>query len=241
MTDPDARREVTAAFAEFAAVGEQPIIVHGGGPYIAKALEQEGLESRFVRGLRVTTKESINLIERELTLLNKYLSQAVGNAIGLTGRDAQLIKAEPFDAELGLVGRVTSINTDLLQSLLAQSITPVLTCLAASETGALLNVNADEVAGAVAGALKIPILFLSNVAGVLDNSEDKTSLLRELSAADIKKRIQDGRIAGGMIPKVEAALYALERGAAYAVIANGESAEAVRRAQALKGGTRIVA
>ena len=241
MTDLAARQAVANVFAALAAAGEQPVIVHGGGPYIGAALEQAGIESTFIRGLRVTSPESMVIVERELTLLNKRLSQSVGNAVGLTGRDAALIQAERFDADLGLVGRVTTVNTELIEKLLNAGVTPVLTCIAVDEAGDTLNVNADEVAGAVAGALQAPILFLSNVMGVLNDPNDKTSLLPKLSAAAIQERIADGRIAGGMIPKVEAALYALKRGAAYAVIASGETPEAVLEAQRLEGGTKIVA
>ena len=240
MTDPDVLQEVAGVFAELAAADRSPVIVHGGGPFIASALDEAGLPHRFERGLRVTTPESMVVIERVLTLLNKQLSQATGNAVGLTGRDAELVLAERLGGNLGLVGRVISVNRELLTALLGAGITPVLTCVAVDRSGSPLNVNADEVAGAVAGALGAPVLFLSNVPGVLDDSEDKTSLLSQLRADEVQARIADGRVSGGMIPKLEAALDALELGATRAVIASGETPDAVQNAANFEGGTTIL-
>jgi acetylglutamate kinase len=240
MTDPEVRRAVAKEIRRFADDGLEPIVVHGGGPFIKEALDKAGLEHHFVRGLRVTTPESMPVVEQVLTVLNKELSQEVGRAVGLTGRDANVLRAKTFDKALGLVGRMTTVNTELLTSLLAYSFIPVLACIAEDEKGgAVLNVNADEVAGAVAGALNIPVVFLTDVPGVLDDPVHKSSLLASLSAQDIQKRIADGRISGGMIPKVEAALYALSQGAAYAVIADGRDAKTLRRAVKGEAGTRI--
>ena len=240
MTSLELRRKVAAEIRALAGEGAAPVVVHGGGPFIKAALDGAGLEHSFIRGLRVTTVESLPVIEQVLTLLNKELAQEIGNAVGLTARDASVVKAECFDETLGFVGRVTGINVHLLNSLLTANLTPVIACLGENETGdGVLNVNADEIAGAAAGALGAPVIFLSNIAGVLDNSEDKTSLLRELSSTEISTRIADRRIAGGMIPKVEAALGALEQGARYAVIADGRVPEQLREAIEGRAGTRI--
>jgi acetylglutamate kinase len=241
MTDNSVRKEVAKEIRSLANEGFQPIVVHGGGPFIKAALDKAELEHSFVRGLRVTTAESLPVIEQVLTTLNKELSQEIGNAVGLTGRDAGVVGAKAFDDSLGFVGRIISVNKTLLSVLLAGNIIPVLACVAENETGDdVLNVNADEVAGAVAGALEIPVVFLTDIAGVLDDPSDKTSLLRELSSSDIETRIADGRISGGMIPKVESALDALKQGAAYAVIADGRDAATLRGAIAGRAGTRIV-
>jgi acetylglutamate kinase len=243
MTDITIRQEVAREIRALANEGLQPIVVHGGGPFIKTALDKAGLEHHFVRGLRVTSAESLPIIEQVLTLLNKELAQEIGNAIGLTGRDAGVVQAETFDASLGLVGKITEVNKKLLTSLLSVNITPVLTCLAEdagmNKNQGVLNVNADEVAGAIAGALEIPIIFLTDIAGVLDTPHDQGSLLAALDSSDIRQRIQDGRISGGMIPKVEAALDALNQGASYAVIADGRSAATLRQAIAGKAGTRV--
>jgi acetylglutamate kinase len=240
MTDNKVRKEVAKEIHALADEGFQPIVVHGGGPFIKAALDKANLEHHFVRGLRVTTPESLPVIEQVLTMLNKELAQEIGEAVGLTGRDSGVVRAKPFDEALGLVGRISSINKTLLISLLNAKVTPVLACIAGNETtNGVLNVNADEVAGAVAGALGIPVIFLTDIAGVLDEPSDKTSLLSELSQHDIQTRIADGRISGGMIPKVEAALDALNQGAAYAVIADGRDAATLRQAIEGRAGTRV--
>ena len=242
MTEPAARRAVLGELGRLAREGSAPVVVHGGGPFIAQALDAAGLEHRFVRGLRVTTPESLAVVERVLTLLGKELAQGIGDALGLTGRDAGVLRARTFDPELGRVGRMSSVRTEVLSELLALRLTPVLACLAEDEaSGGMLNVNADEVAGAVAGALHCPVVFLTNVSGVLDDPSDPSSLLRSLSHEEVSARIGDGRIQGGMIPKVEGALQALERGASYAVIADGRDAATLRQAVLGQSGTRVLA
>jgi acetylglutamate kinase len=240
MTDNNVRKEVALGIRALAEEGLQPIVVHGGGPFIKAALDEAKLEHHFVRGLRVTTAESLPIVEQVLTMLNKELAQEIGHAVGLTGRDASVLQAKTFDDSLGFVGKITSVNKIVLSALLAANITPVLACIAEDETHhGVLNVNADEVAGAVAGALEIPVIFLTDIAGVLGDPKDKTSLLKELSSSNIQARIADGRISGGMIPKVESALDALTQGAAYAVIADGRGAATLREAIAGQAGTRI--
>ena len=241
MIDLAARRAVAREIGMLAQDGLEPVVVHGGGPAIKAALDAAGLEHRFIRGLRVTSAESLPLVERALTLLNKELAQDIGRAVGLTGRDAQVLRARTFDETLGFVGKMTDVNASLLESLLAARITPVLACLAENETGdGVLNVNADDVAGAVAGALTAPVVFLTDVNGVRDNPEDPASLLTALAKNEAKRRIEDGRISGGMIPKVEAALSALSQGATYAVIADGRFPEKLRVAIQGETGTRLM-
>ena len=250
MTEPNVRREVASALRALAQKGEEPVVVHGGGPFIAEALKKAGLESSFVRGLRVTTAESLPVVEAALTGLGKVLAQEIGEhtsfAVGLTGRDSSLLVARPLDPALGFVGEMVRVNRTFLEALLSVNITPVIACLAEKEGGGgvekgVLNVNADSVAGAVAGALGAPVVFLTDVPGVLNDARDPASLLPELSAADIEERIRDGRIAGGMIPKVEAALEALARGAAFAVIADGRRGAGLERALSGDAGTRVYA
>ncbi|MBX3145119.1 MAG: acetylglutamate kinase [Trueperaceae bacterium] len=238
MTDLATRRLMAQRIRALAAESEPPVLVHGGGPFIQAALDAAGLEHRFVRGLRVTSPESLEVIERELTVLGKRLAHEIGPAVALTGRDAGLLVAEVASAELGRVGHMHSVEPQVLLTLRSAGLVPVVACLAADPDGGLLNVNADEVAGAVAAALDEGALFLTNVPGVLDDPADPGSLLRSLSAAEAKERISDGRISGGMIPKVEAALSALEVGAPFAVIADGRDPAGVDEALA-GGGTRL--
>ena len=241
MTDVVLRKEVAREISRLRSEGSSPVVVHGGGPFIKAALATANIESEFVRGLRVTDEQSLPIVEQTLTYLNKQLSQEIGNAIGLSGRDADVVVAKQAqNGELGFVGEVIQVNEALLVALLNQSLIPVIACIAANETGeGVYNVNADSVAGAVAGTLQSPVIFLSDIPGVLDNPEDKTSLLPELSQNDIAERIADGRIAGGMIPKVEAATDALKKGAAFAVIADGRKAQSIGEVLQGTAGTRI--
>jgi acetylglutamate kinase len=240
MTDDLERAQVLADVRSLRAADGRPVLVHGGGPYIERALQEANVQSRFVRGLRVTTPEALVQVERALTLLGKRLAAELGDAVGLTGRDAQLLVAERFDADLGEVGRMVRVRRELLEALLAQRFTPVVACLATDEEGAPLNVNADDVAAAVAAALGAPCVFLTNVPGVLDDPADPGSRIPRLARKDALARIADGRIAGGMIPKVEAALAALERGAPSAVIADGRAAGELPLVQEGRAGTRLV-
>lgn len=238
MTDPQTRRAMARAIHNLKA--QQPIVVHGGGPVIKAALDHAKLEHRFVDGLRVTTAASLPVIEQALTILNKKLAQEIGDAVGLTGRDASVVQASLKDEQLGFVGSVCKVNTSLIELLIKHNLIPVLACIAANEKAdGVLNVNADEVAGSVAGALKIASIFLSNVAGVHDDPNDPKTLQTELHRADILERINDGRISGGMIPKVMAALEALNKGATYAVIADGRNPELLSQAITGKIGTRV--
>ncbi len=239
MTDDRDRARVLADVRTLRAADGRTVLVHGGGPYIEQALNEAGVESRFVRGLRVTTPEALGPVERALTMLGKRLAAELGDAVGLTGRDAQLLVAERVDPDLGEVGRIVRVRRDLLEALVAHRLTPVVACLALDADGAPLNVNADDVAGAVSASLGAPCIFLTNVAGVLDDPADPESRLARLTRADAVARIADGRIAGGMIPKVEAALAALERGAPAAIIADGRVAGELPRVQAGDAGTRL--
>ncbi len=218
------------------------VLVHGGGPRIAAALERMGFETRFKDGLRVTPPEQMEVVEQVLTHVGKELAHGLSRhgrpAVGLSGRDARLLAAELMDPELGRVGRMTSVNTSLLFALLNRHLTPVVSPIAVGTDGPL-NVNADEVAAAVAGCLGEPLVYFTDVPGVLTDPDDPKSRLPLLPGDRAEALIADGTISGGMIPKVRAALLALEFGAPWAVIAPGE-AGGLQRLLAGKMGTRIV-
>jgi len=243
MTDRDTRAAVAAGVRGLASAGVPPVLVHGGGPNIAAALDAQGIEHRFVRGLRVTNDAAMEVVETVLTMLGKELAYEVGPAVSLTGRDARLLLAERIGEELGRVGRVAAVDTTVLSVLRDGGLVPVVASvgmeMAAGRPGTSLNVNADEAAGAIAGALGEGAVFLTNVPGVLDDPDDAESLIPELGPASARERIADGRIAGGMIPKVEAALFALEQGAPFAAIADGRHPDGVRDALA-GSGTRLL-
>ncbi len=235
-------REAEALMQALAQSADPLIVVHGGGPRIGAWLERLGFETRFHQGLRVTPPEQMEAVEQVLTQTGKVLASLLTRfgrkALGLSGRDAALLKARPKSAALGRVGEVTAVNTALLEALLKAGLTPVIAPIGMDEAGPL-NINADTAAGAVAGAFGAPVVFLTNVPGVLADPTDPSSLYPELTRAEVDALIQQGVIAGGMIPKVKAALAALEAGAPWARIASGTPPHAAR---ALEGtsGTRIV-
>jgi len=239
MKSPELRRAVAR---ELAALGrEQPlVVVHGGGPVIERELALRGIKSEFVRGLRVTTPAAMQIVMMALGLLNKELSWEIGGALGLLGHDSRLLVAEPLGGELGRVGKIVSVNAELLRTLIDVNLIPVVGCVAADEHGEALNVNADTAAGAVAGALGEGVIFLTDVDGVYRRFPDPASRLEQLSRAEAEAGMQEGWIAGGMLPKVRAALDALARGASYATIASGMQAGVLRQAAAGEAGTRIV-
>lgn len=238
MKSLDLRRAVAAEIAALRA--EWPVVVvHGGGPVIERELDARGMTSEFRDGLRVTTPEAMDVVEMALCQLNKQLSQDVGHAVGLMGRDCGVLRAEVLDPALGRVGRVTEVGAGLLRTLLGAGITPVLGCVAVGPDGNALNVNADTAAGAVAGALEAGIIFLTDVDGVYRAYPDPASLAPQLTRADVLDGIGEGWIAGGMIPKVRAALDALDRGAPFATIASGMKAGVLAAAARGEAGTRI--
>jgi acetylglutamate kinase len=239
MKSLELRRAVAAELSALRAA-HPLIVVHGGGPFIERELELRGLKSEFVRGLRVTSDEAMAVIEMALGRLGKELSWEIGGAVGLMGHDSNLLLAEPLGGELGRVGKIVQVNAELLRSLLNADITPVVGCVAVDRNGQALNVNADTVAGAVAGAMRQGVIFLTDVDGVYRNFPDPASLAPELSRDEVQLGLTDGWISGGMVPKVKAALDALERGAAYATIASGMQPGVLERAASGEAGTRIV-
>lgn len=239
MKSLDLRRAVARELA--ALRGETPVVVvHGGGPVIERELAARGLESEFVGGLRVTTPQAMDVVEMALGRLGKQLAQDLGAAVGLTGRDCALLRAEVLDPRLGRVGRVTGVNAALLRTLLGAGLTPVVGCVAVGEDGEALNVNADTAAGAVAGALGEGVVFLTDVDGVYRAYPDPGSRAAQLTRAEVEEGTGAGWIAGGMIPKVRAALDALDRGAPFATIASGMTAGVLAQAARGEAGTRIV-
>ena len=197
--------------------------MHGGGPEINHMLERVGKESKFVNGLRYTDNETMEIVTMVLTgKLNKdivgLLIQKGGRAVGLSGVDSGLIRAKKIDkdgADLGLVGEVTSVNPEIVQKLLDQNFIPVVSTVAMGETGDMnrYNINADTAAAKIAVALGAEkFVQLTNVPGVLKDVNDPKSLIQRIRMSDIDKYIEDGTIAGGMIPKIECCMMARQGG-----------------------------
>jgi len=226
-----------AAMAEFARdvvlmrqVGVNPVVVHGGGPMINTLLDKLGIASRFVNGKRVTDAAAVEVVEMVLTgQVNSRIVQAItqqgGRAVGISGKDDNLMLCEPDDPELGYVGRPAVMKVQVLRDLFAAGIIPVVAPVGTGRrAGETFNVNGDTAAGAIAGALGADrLLLLTDVAGVKDASGKVAS---RLSPDEVRAMTASGVIAGGMIPKTETALYALDRGVRAVVILDGRMANA---------------
>jgi len=220
-----------------------PVVVHGGGPQIEAMLKKLGIKSEFAAGLRITDAATVEIVEMVLAgSINKqivgYINEAGGRALGLSGKDGNMVQAKKVTrrvadpgsniekiVDLGFVGEPVKVDITVLTQILGRDLIPVLAPVAAGIEGGTFNVNADTFAGAVAGALKAKrLLLLTNVPGVLDK---KKNLIKQLSLKDARKLIADGTISGGMIPKVETCIYALEAGVEGVVILDGEIPHAV--------------
>ena len=210
-------------------VGVNPVIVHGGGPMITAMLEKLEIKSEFVNGKRVTDSETMEVVEMVLSgLVNKRIVQAIntqgGRAVGLSGKDANLITCVQTDPDLGYVGTPSKINPSVLQDLTEGEYIPVIAPLGAGRGGETFNINGDTAAGAIASALMADrLLLLTDVAGV---KNEHGEVLTDLTASQIKEMTEAGTIAGGMIPKTETALDALAGGVRAAVILDGRAPNA---------------
>jgi acetylglutamate kinase len=221
--------------------GLKPIVVHGGGPQIGRMLDKLGIESSFAGGLRVTDEATVEVVEMVLAgSINKqivgWISAEGGRAIGLCGKDGNMVRARKAERtvveegverpiDLGFVGEPEEVNRGVLDAVLKAELIPVIAPVAGGQDGETYNVNADTFAGAIAGATNAKrLLLLTDVPGVLD--KDK-KLLPELSIDDCRRLIADGTITGGMIPKIETCIYALERGVEAVVILDGKVPHAV--------------
>jgi len=220
-----------------------PVVVHGGGPQIGEMLKRLGIKSEFAGGLRVTDAATIEIVEMVLAgLINKqivgYINEAGGKAIGLCGKDGNMVTARKVSrtvvdpgsrieriVDLGFVGEPQKVDVTVLTQILGRELIPVLAPVATAAGGGTYNVNADTFAGAIAGALKAKrLMLLTDVPGVLDKSK---KLIKQLSLDDARELIADGTISGGMIPKVETCIYALEAGVEGVVILDGQVEHAV--------------
>lgn len=210
-------------------VGVNPVVVHGGGPMINAMLDRLQIKSEFVNGKRVTDEATMDVVEMVLSgLVNKRIVQAIngqgGRAIGLSGKDAQLITCSQTNPDLGFVGTPEEVNPRVLRDLTEKEYIPVIAPLGTGRGGETFNINGDTAAGAVAAALKADrLLLLTDVAGVKNAAGD---VVTELSATQIREMTADGTIAGGMIPKTETALAAIDGGVRAVVILDGRAPNA---------------
>ncbi len=224
-------RALSETFAEdivlLRSVGLKPVVVHGGGPQIGELLAKLGKESEFVDGLRVTDAETLDVAR--MVLVGKVGRDIVGAinvhgalAVGLSGEDGGLITAAPRDEALGFVGDVVAVNPGIVERLLAEDMIPVVSTIGSDGNGQAYNINADTVAGSLAGALAAEkAIYLSDVPGLLTDVDDPTSVIPRASVSEAHTMLRDGTISGGMIPKVQACIDAVEAGANSAHMLDG--------------------
>jgi acetylglutamate kinase len=243
MVDEQLKQDFARDITLLKFVGLKPVVVHGGGPQINLVLDQMGIRPQFVRGMRLTDEPTMDVVEMVLGgKINKaivhQINQQGGNAVGLSGKDGSLIQAKklqifhqedinkpPEIIDPGLVGEVTQINSDIIEKLTQQGFIPIIAPVGAGEAGETYNINADLVASRIAMALKAGrLILLTDVNGVLDAAGN---LISSIDRRKIKAMIDDKSICGGMIPKIECALKALENGVEKVQIINGTKRHAI--------------
>jgi len=211
-------------------VGVNPVIVHGGGPSINAMLAELGIVSEFVAGKRVTDEKTVEVVEMVLSgSINKKIVQAInrqgGKAVGISGKDGRLMTCRRAEPNLGFVGEPENVDAGILEALFDRGFIPVVAPLGAGESGETLNVNGDTAAGAIAVELRADrLLLLTDVEGVKDAAGE---LLTQISPDDLRRLIESGVVAGGMIPKAETAMRAVENGVRAAVVLDGRVENAV--------------
>lgn len=245
MSSPELKRAVMQDVTLMKFVGMNPVVVHGGGPEINSMLERLGISSSFVKGLRVTDAETMKVVEMVLVgKVNKEIVSLInscgGSALGLSGKDGKLITAarkkvtqkdnNGLDAELdlGFVGDVANINPGIIHSVIEQGYIPVIAPIGADERGNTYNINADYVASEVAAALKADkFVLLTDVEGIYSDPKNSAEIISSLKRGDIPRLIEQGIIAGGMLPKMECCARALESGVEKAHIIDGRLAHSI--------------
>ena len=232
MADPELKEKLIEDITLLKYVGINPVIVHGGGPAINKTLDRLNIEANFIDGLRVTDKETMEIVEMVLSAqINKeivaLINKMQAKAVGVSGKDGNLIKAKKKEfsdpaKDLGFVGEVEEINPELIEKLIEDGYIPVIAPVGVNEAGEGLNINADSVAGELAAALKAEkLIYLTDVNGIRYDAEDPESRVSQLKFSEIKQWITDGKIQGGMLPKVEGCMQAVESGVIRTHILNG--------------------
>ena len=228
MKDSALKDRVVRDVVFLACVGLRPVIVHGGGPEINSWLDKLGIQPQFNNGLRVTDAPTMDVVEMVLVgrvnkVIVSLINQAGGSAVGLCGKDGNLIKARPEGREgIGFVGEVSTMDVRILESLLKDGYIPVVSSVAADENGQAYNINADTVAGEIAAALGAEkLILLTDTAGILEDYKDPSTLLYKLDIQQARELIAKGVVSGGMIPKVNCCVRSLAQGVKAAHIIDG--------------------
>ena len=227
MINDELKEAVMRDLVLLTTVGIKVVLVHGGGPAINKTLDKIGVESKFVDGLRVTDKETVDVVQMVLAgKVNKDLVCQIGNlgghAIGLSGMDGNMIKCKPLDSEHGFVGEITETNMEVINEVLANNFIPVISTIGYDKKGNCYNINADTVAAQIAGDLKAEALIsMTDIVGLLRDVNDDSSKIQKVFISDIPALIADGIIKGGMIPKIDSMTQAIRNGCTKAFIIDG--------------------
>lgn len=227
MINEELKQQVMQDIVLLHLIGVKVVLVHGGGPEITDTLNKIGKKSEFVDGLRVTDKETAEVVQMVLAgKINKSLVNLLevkgGKAMGISGMDGHLIEAEIKDERLGYVGRITKVNVEPITDLLEHSYIPVVSTVGCDMSGNVYNINADTAAAYIAGALKAECLIsMTDIAGILKDKDNPDSLIPLIDLNDAKKLFEDGTISGGMIPKVECCIDAIHKGVKKVFIMDG--------------------
>ncbi|NJO43489.1 MAG: acetylglutamate kinase [Cyanobacteria bacterium CRU_2_1] len=228
MKDNSLKETVIRDVVFLSCVGLRPVVVHGGGPEINSWLDKLGIEPQFKNGLRVTDAATMDVVEMVLVgRVNKeivaLINQAGGSAVGLCGKDGNLVRARPQgDEGIGFVGEVAATNVKLIESLVKDGYIPIVSSVAADEKGQAYNINADTIAGEIAAALGAEkLILMTDTAGILRNYKDPSTLIAKVDIQEARKLIEDGVVSGGMIPKVNCCVRSLAQGVRAAHIIDG--------------------
>ena len=227
MINEQLKQQVMEDIALLWLIGVKVVLVHGGGPEISETMKKLGKESVFVNGLRVTDKETVDIVQMVLAgKINKTLVNLIqmkgGHAVGLSGIDGGIIEATMKDEKLGYVGEITKIRTQPITDLLEKNYIPVISTVASDRQGNTFNINGDTAAAFIAGALGAErLIMMTDIAGILQDKDDPSTLIPHITVAEAKKLYDSGVISGGMIPKVDCCIEALEHGVKHVVIMDG--------------------
>lgn len=233
MIDDSLKSSVMRDLVALRLLGIKVVLVHGGGPEISATVKQMGKESKFVNGLRYTDAETAEIVRMVLAgKINKSLVELLerndGKAVGICGHDGHLIKCEKQDENLGFVGRITSINPEIIYDLLSMGYIPVVSTVGYDDEGNVYNINADTAAAAIAGALDAEgLILMTDIKGLMENKDDPDSLIRKVYVSDIPALIKQGIISGGMIPKIECCKEAIRRGVKKVFITDGRVSHSI--------------
>ena len=227
MINEELKQQVMEDIALLWLIGVKVVLIHGGGPEISETMKKFGKKSEFVNGLRVTDKETVDIVQMVLagkvnkTLVN-LLQMKGGHAVGLSGIDGGILEATMKDEALGYVGEVTKIRTRPITDLLEKNYIPVISTIASDRQGNTFNINGDTAAASIAGALGAErLIMMTDIAGILRDKDDPSTLIPDITVSEAKQLFEEGVISGGMIPKVDCCIEAIEKGVKHVVIMDG--------------------